>query len=287
MRKLLLLVLPLLAAFSSQAKQPAPVSAPVNVMTFNIRYDNPEDSLDNWKFRKDRVANAIRFYDADIVGTQEVLHNQLEDLKQRLPGYGVIGVGREDGKEKGEYSALWYRKDRFTLLDSGYFWLSETPEVAGSLGWDGACERIASWAKLQDKVSGRKFFALNTHLDHVGVVARRESISLILDKVNKLSGGLPVIVTGDFNADPDSDVIKHVTDSKNSQHLTDSRQIADIVYGPAWSFHDFGKIPYARRPLIDYVFVRNGLKVSRYGVLAETENNAFLSDHAPILVTVK
>ncbi len=287
MRKLFLLVLPLLAALSSQAKQSAPASAPVNVMTFNIRYDNPEDSLDNWKFRKDRVANAIRFYDADIVGTQEVLHNQLEDLKQRLPGYGVIGVGREDGKEKGEYSALWYKKDRFTLLDSGYFWLSETPEVAGSLGWDGACERIASWAKLQDKISGRKFFALNTHLDHVGVVARRESISLILDKVNKLSGGLPVIVTGDFNANPDSDVIKHVTDPKNSQHLTDSRQIAAIVYGPAWSFHDFGGIPYARRPLIDYVFVRNGLKVSRYGVLAETENNAFLSDHAPILVTVE
>lgn len=287
MRKLLLFVLPLLAALSSQAKQPAPASAPVNVMTFNIRYDNPEDSLDNWKFRKDRVANAIRFYDADIVGTQEVLHNQMEDLKQRLPGYGVIGVGREDGKEKGEYSALLYKKDRFTLLDSGYFWLSETPEVPGSKGWDGACERIASWAKLQDKVSGRQFFALNTHLDHVGVVARRESISLILDKVNKLSGGLPVIVTGDFNANPDSDVIKYVTDSKNPQHLTDSRQIAAVVYGPAWSFHDFGKIPYARRPLIDYIFVRNGLNVSRYGVLAETENNAFLSDHAPILVTVE
>ena len=288
MRRLFLFVLPLLAAFSSQAKQTAaPVSAPVNVITFNIRYDNPDDSLDNWKFRKDRVANAIRFYDADIVGTQEVLHNQMEDLKQRLPGYGAIGVGREDGKEKGEYSALWYKKDRFTLLDSGYFWLSETPEVAGSRGWDGACERIATWAKLQDKVSGRKFFALNTHLDHVGVVARRESISLILDRVNKLSGGLPVIVTGDFNANPDSDVIKHVTDSKNTQHLTDSRQIAAVVYGPAWSFHDFGKIPYARRPLIDYVFVRNGLKVSRYGVLAETENNAFLSDHAPILVTVE
>ena len=287
MRKLLLFVLPLLAALSSQAKQPAPASAPVNVMTFNIRYDNPEDSLDNWKFRKDRVANAICFSDADIVGTQEVLHNQLEDLKQRLPGYGVIGVGREDGKEKGEYSALLYKKDRFTLLDSGYFWLSETPEVPGSKGWDGACERIASWAKLQDKVSGRQFFALNTHLDHVGVVARRESISLILDKVNKLSGGLPVIVTGDFNANPDSDVIKYVTDSKNPQHLTDSRQIAAVVYGPAWSFHDFGKIPYARRPLIDYVFVRNGLKVSRYGVLAETENNAFLSDHAPVLVTVE
>ena len=184
MRKLFLLFLPLFAASCGQVKQQAPAPEPVNVMSFNIRYDNPEDSLDNWQYRKDRAANAIRFYDVDILGTQEVLHNQLEDLKQRLPEYGVIGVGREDGKEKGEYSALWYKKDRFNLLDSGYFWLSETPEVAGSKGWDGACERIASWAKLQDKVSGKEFFALNTHLDHVGVAARREGISLMLDKVN-------------------------------------------------------------------------------------------------------
>lgn len=287
MKNLFLLLLPLVAASCGQVKQQTSAPQPVNVMSFNIRYDNPEDSLDNWQYRKDRAANAIRFYDVDILGTQEVLHNQLEDLKQRLPGYAVIGVGREDGKEKGEYSALWYKTDRFDLLDSGYFWLSETPEVAGSKGWDGACERIASWAKLQDKKSGKKYFALNTHLDHVGVAARREGISLILDRVNELSDGLPVIVTGDFNSDPQSDVIKHITDAANPEHLTDSRDVAAIVYGPSWSFHDFGNIPYDRRPLIDYVFVNQGLKVLRYGVLAEMENNAFLSDHAPVLVTVE
>ena len=117
-------------------------------------------------------------------------------------------------------------------------------------------------------------------------MARREGISLILDKVNELSEGLPVIVTGDFNSEPESDVIAHITDPSNPEHLSDARQISPIVYGPAWSFHDFGKIPYEERELIDYVFVRNGLKVLRYGVLAETENNAFLSDHAPVLVTV-
>lgn len=287
MKRILLLFLPFLAASCGQVKQQAPASEPINVMSFNIRYDNPEDSLDNWKFRKDRAANAIRFYNVDILGTQEVLHNQLEDLKQRLPEYDVIGVGREDGKEKGEYSALWYKKDRFTLIDSGYFWLSETPEVAGSKGWDGACERIASWAKLKDKITGKEVFALNTHLDHVGVVARREGISLMLDKVNQLSDGLSVIVTGDFNSEPESDVIKHVTDPTNPEHLTDAREVSPIVYGPLWSFHDFGKIPYEHRPLIDYVFVRNGFKVVRYGVLAETENESFLSDHAPVLVTVE
>ena len=128
---------------------------------------------------------------------------------------------------------------------------------------------------------------MDTHLDHVGGMARREGISLMLERVNELSDGLPVIVTGDFNSEPESDVIKHVTDSANPEHLTDARQASSIVYGPSWSFHDFGKIPYNKRPLIDYVFVRNGLKVLRYGILAETENNGFLSDHTPVLVTVE
>lgn len=287
MKKIVLLLLPFLAASCGQVKKQVAASEPVNVMSFNIRYDNPEDSMNNWKFRKERVANAVRFYDVDIVGMQEVLRNQLEDLRQRLPEYGVVGVGREDGKEKGEYSALWYRKSRFTLLDSGNFWLSETPEVAGSKGWDGACERIASWAKLKDAVSGKEYLALNTHLDHVGVVARREGVNLILEKVNELGGELPVIVTGDFNSEPESDVIKNITDPNNPKHLTDTRLASPVVYGPSWTFHDFDKLPYDKRPLIDYVFVRNGLSVLRYGVLAETENESLLSDHAPVLVTVE
>lgn len=289
MKKIYLLFLPLLAAACRQGgfSASASVEEPVNVMTFNIRYDNPEDSLNNWAYRKDLVANAIRFYEADIVGSQEVLHNQLEDLKQRLPEYEVIGVGREDGKEQGEYSALWYRKDRFSVMESGWFWLSETPEVAGSKGWDGACERIATWAKLQDKIAGKAYFILNTHLDHVGVAARREGVKLVLDKVQELGGDLPVVVTGDFNAEPESDVIKQVTNPADPEHLTDARTVAKLVYGPDWTFHDFGSIPYDRRSRIDFIFVKNGLKVERYGILAETENEAFLSDHAPVLVSVK
>lgn len=285
--KSILRLLPLLLLSSCQCGNEKETEAqPIHVMSFNIRYDNPEDSLDNWKYRKDRAATAILFYEADIVGTQEVLHNQLEDLKQRLPQYGVVGVGREDGKEKGEYSALWYNKERFDLTDSGYFWLSETPEVAGSKGWDGACERIATWVKLKEKKGGREYFALNTHLDHVGVAARREGVTLMLNRVNELAGSLPVIVTGDFNADPESDVIAHVTDQNDPLHLTDSRTISPIVYGPAWTWHDFGQLPYDRRPLIDYVFVRGNLQVLKYGILAEMENEAFLSDHAPVLVQV-
>lgn len=128
---------------------------------------------------------------------------------------------------------------------------------------------------------------MNTHLDHVGREARREGVNLVLKRVNELAADAPVIVTGDFNATPDSDVISQVTDTENPFHLIDARSVAGLVYGPAWTFHDFGNIPYERRPLIDYIFVRNGLEVVKYGVLAEMENGEFLSDHAPVFAVVK
>lgn len=259
--------------------------ADFSVMSFNIRYDNGGDGDHNWELRRDRVADAIRFYQPDILGTQEVLANQLDDLRERLEAYDVVGVGREDGARQGEAAALWWRRDRWELLDSGNFWLSETPEVAGSMGWDGACVRIASWALLRDRSTGRELLALNTHLDHVGEMARREGVSLILNRVEQLSGGRPVVVTGDFNSTPDSDVVGHVTDRALAYHLDDSRSLSTLVYGPAWSFHDFGRLPVERRVLIDYVFT-HGLHPARYGVLAETHNGQWLSDHCPVLVYV-
>lgn len=287
MKKWTFLVAPLLAVACSGGQQAASMDEPIDVMSFNVRYDNPGDSLNNWRFRKDRVANAIRFYDAEIVGTQEVLHGQLLDLQQRLPEYGVVGVGREDGKEKGEYSALWYKKDRFEVMDSGNFWLSETPEVAGSKGWDGACERIAAWARLKDKATGKVILALNTHLDHVGEVARREGVALVLDRAEALGEGARIVVTGDFNAGPESEVIRQVTDTAQPKHLTDARTVSPIVYGPDWTFHDFGRWPQEKRERIDYVFLGEGWKVTRYGVLAELDNEAYLSDHNPVLVTIQ
>ncbi|MCI5581593.1 MAG: endonuclease/exonuclease/phosphatase family protein [Phocaeicola plebeius] len=287
MKKWTFLVAPLLAVACSGGQQAASMDEPIDVMSFNVRYDNPGDSLNNWRFRKDRVANAIRFYDAEIVGTQEVLHGQLLDLQQRLPEYGVVGVGREDGKEKGEYSALWYKKDRFEVIDSGNFWLSETPEVAGSKGWDGACERIAAWARLKDKTTGKVILALNTHLDHVGEVARREGVALVLDRAEALGEGARIVVTGDFNAGPESEVIRQVTDTAQPKHLTDARTVSPIVYGPDWTFHDFGRWPQEKRERIDYVFLGEGWKVTRYGVLAELDNEAYLSDHNPVLVTIQ
>lgn len=259
----------------------------LNVMSYNIRYDNPEDSLNNWQYRKDVAAKIIKTKDIDIVGTQEVLHNQLVDLQERLPEYTAIGVGRQDGIEKGEYSALFYKRDRFTEVSSGYFWLSETPEVAGSIGWDGACERIATWAILKDKQTGREVFAINTHLDHVGKIARQEGVTLLLTKAAELSKGLPIIMTGDFNATPDSDVIKHVTNTSLKEHLTNAKTIAKEFTGTEWTFHDFGKIPVENRDYIDYIFVSSNIETDKFEVLPEKLDEVFLSDHVPVVAKIK
>lgn len=257
----------------------------LNIMTFNIRYDNPDDGLNNWKFRKENAIKLIQFQEVDVLGAQEVLSSQLKEMTAQLQEYNAIGVGREDGKEKGEYSPILYKKDKFTLLKSGYFWLSETPEKP-SKGWDAACERIATWAQLKDKATGKKFFVLNTHFDHIGAVAREESVKLILNRTSELSEGLPQIVMGDFNANPESNVIQGIVRPTNAISLFDSKKRASLVYGPDWSFHDFGRIPFAERPLIDYIFISKNVKVLKYGVLAETVNEYFLSDHTPVLLKV-
>lgn len=259
----------------------------LNVMSFNIRYDNPDDSLNNWQYRKDVAAKTIKNQKADIVGTQEVLVNQLNDLKSRLPEYNAIGVGREDGIEKGEYSAILYKKDRFKEIKSGYFWLSETPEVAGSKGWDGACERIATWAILEDISSKKQLFFINTHLDHVGKIARQEGVTLLLSRANALANGLPIIMTGDFNATPESDVIKHVTDVNSPEHLIHSKDIAVEKSGTDWTFHGFGRVPMERREFIDYVFVSKGIKVAKHSVLPEKLDDIFISDHSVVVAQIE
>lgn len=264
----------------------------INVMSYNVRYDNPEDSLNSWQYRKDIAAQIIKDQNIDIVGAQEVLSNQLSDLSDRLPQYAALGVGREDGKEKGEYSPILYRKDRFDEVESGYFWLSETPEVAGSKGWDGACERIATWVILKEKESGKQVFAINTHLDHVGKAARQEGVTLLITRANELAKGLPIIITGDFNAEPGSDVVKHVLAEDNPVRMHDSRKVA-VVEGEnqegEWTFHGFGEVPAERREYIDYIFVSSQIIVDKYQVLPEKMNDIYLSDHRPIIaeITIK
>lgn len=259
-------------------------SAPtLNVMTFNMRYDNPEDGENNWRFRRERAAEVIVSHDIDVFGTQELLVNQLNDLKELLPGYAAVGVGREDGAEAGEFSAVFFKRDRFAPLESGTFWLSETPEVAGSRGWDGACERVATWVVLRDK-SGREFLFINTHLDHVGQVARDEGVSLLMKRIGSLRGERPVILTGDFNSEPGSSVVAHV---QKDGVLRDVKAVAPLKFGTAWSFSDFGLLPEAERPLLDYIFVSGGFDADRYEVLPDTLGGGYVSDHAPVMAVVE
>lgn len=255
----------------------------LSVMTFNMRYDNPEDGQNNWRFRRERVAGVIKAQEVDVLGTQELLSNQFNDLSGLLTGYQGVGVGRLDGVESGEYCAVFFRKDRFTLLDSGTFWLSETPEVVGSLGWDGACERIATWVVLRDR-DGREFFFIDTHLDHVGQVARDEGVSLLMKRIETLSGGRPVILTGDFNSEPGSSVVAHV---QKDGVLRDAKAIAAQRSGTDWSFSDFGQIPEAERPLLDYIFVSGDIEAVRYEVLPDSFDGGYVSDHAPVMAVVK
>ena len=255
----------------------------LSVMTFNMRYDNPEDGQNNWRFRRERVAGVIKAQEVDVLGTQELLSNQFNDLSGLLTGYQGVGVGRLDGAESGEYCAVFFRKDRFTLLDSGTFWLSETPEVVGSLGWDGACERIATWVVLRDR-DGRELFFIDTHLDHVGQVARDEGVSLLMKRIETLSGGRPVILTGDFNSEPGSSVVAHV---QKDGVLRDAKAIAAQRSGTDWSFSDFGQIPEAERPLLDYIFVSGDIEAVRYEVLPDIFAGGYVSDHAPVMAVVK
>ena len=256
--------------------------AKVDVMSFNIRLDHVADSLNNWKYRKDAAAQMIAYYTPDVVGMQEVLKNQLDDLKNRLPQYTALGVGRADGKEKGEYCSLFYKTDRFDLVKSGNFGLSETPDSIGIKGWDAACERIVTWAVLKDKVSGKELAAFNTHFDHIGKVARRESAVLLLAKIREIASDLPVVITGDFNGTVDSDPISVLTEGG----MQNTYFASDVVYGPAWSFHDFGRIPVEERQLIDFIFVNGQVVANKFRVIADKPDNGYLSDHAPILANL-
>ncbi|WP_337419707.1 endonuclease/exonuclease/phosphatase family protein [Phocaeicola sp.] len=251
--------------------------------TFNIRYDNPADSLNNWQYRKDHVAEFIKTQDIDIVGMQEVLHNQLEDLKARLPEYAEVGVGREDGKTKGEYAPLFYKKGRFEVLDSNTFWLSQYPDSVGFIGWDGACTRIATWAKLKDKKSGKIFMAVNTHFDHVGTEARRKGALLIIEKIKEIVGDQPAVLTGDFNVTEQSEAYETIT--TNEFVLKDAYKEAAQREGVSYTFHDFGRIPADSCQKIDFIFVTPQIKVQDSYIPQEAKQAGdFLSDHNPEVV---
>lgn len=251
----------------------------VRVMSFNIRYDNPADSANVWTFRKDSVAAYIQSTGSDIIGMQEVLNNQLNDLQTELPDYAYVGVGREDGHTKGEYAPIFYRKDKFELVDGSTFWLSESPDSV-SLGWDAACVRIATWAKLKNKQTGAIFLAVNTHFDHVGVEARRQSALLIIEKIKEIVGEHPTMLTGDFNVSDSSEAYQTLT--TNAFVLKDAWKVASHKEGVEYTFHDFGRYPQDQREKIDFIFVTPNITVGKAVIKSsELSNGLYLTDHNP------
>lgn len=241
--------------------------AEFNVATYNIRQLNEGDDArgDGWAVRCPMVAQIIRFHDFDIFGTQEGFKSQLEDLKALLPGYDYTGVAREDGKDVGEHSAIFYNTALFELLDHGDFWLSETPDRPG-LGWDAACVRICSWGRFLHKPSGREFQFFNLHLDHVGTRARVESVLLVQRMMKELGLGLPTFLTGDFNVDQKHEMYGVLA---SSDFLADAFHTAAFVYAPNGTFNGWQTDGFTDSR-IDHIFVSTDVTVDRYGVLTDT-----------------
>lgn len=255
---------------------------PLAVATYNVRYDNPADIGNLWKDRAPVIANLIRFHDFDIVGTQEAWKNQIADLDESLPEYNWYGVGRNDGIDSAEFSAIFYKKDKFKLLKSGNFWLSTTPEKP-SFGWDAVnCKRVCSWVQLQRIKDGRKFYVFNTHFDHEGATARIESSKLVLQKIREIAGDAPVLFTGDLNTDHESESYNILA---NSGLLIDTYQQVKHPYVNNTSFNGFGRSFKGDR-IIDHVFTTKHFSTHKWGLLTDTYYGKFPSDHFPVVAVV-
>ena len=244
------------------------VAQELTVATYNIRNANKGDAErgNGWERRCPWVCGLIEFQGFDIFGSQEVLDGQLHDMLAQLPGYAYIGVGRDDGKAKGEYSPIFYKKERFRLLDEGHFWLSEVTDRPNK-GWDAALPRICTWGHFLDRQTRRRFWFFNLHMDHVGVRAREESAKLVVAKIREMCGPREfVILTGDFNVGETSESYAVLHDSGL---LYDTFDLAEIKY--AWTGTENGFDPDRKTfRHIDYVFVTSGFRVLRYGILTDT-----------------
>lgn len=265
------------------------ISQPIKVITFNIRIDLQSDGKNAWDNRKENLVSLLKFHKPDIFGLQEAQKHQIDFIEKSLPEYSWFGVGRDDGKDKGEFAAIFYRKDRFDTLSTSTFWCSETPDHPG-LGWDAAYQRITTFGKFNDKLSGKTFYLFNTHLDNEGKVARVESAKLIKSKMKFYCGNLPAILLGDFNSIPNSDPYNIITSNSTNESpfiLRDSRLISRCKpYGPHGTFTGFEITAKPEDP-IDFIFVRKGISVRLHAVLSDSFDGYLPSDHYPVMAEIE
>ncbi|MCL6296163.1 endonuclease/exonuclease/phosphatase family protein [Jejuia spongiicola] len=250
------------------------------VMTYNIRYDNPNDGDNQWSKRKAFLSNQIAYNNPDVFGIQEGLEHQVKYLDSIFTEYNYVGVGRDDGKTKGEYSAIFYNKERLSILSEGTFWLSETPNKI-SIGWDASMERICTYGLFKIKDSDQRFWVFNAHFDHIGNVAREKSAELIIKKIKEFNiNNLPVIVMGDFNLKPETKPIQLF-----SKVLNDTKNVSALKsFGPTGTYNGFNfNKPVSNR--IDYVFTsKKNIKVLKYAVLSDNKECKYPSDHLPVII---
>ncbi len=275
MKKIILLLAVSFGLFSTSLSQS------IKIVTYNIRYDNPNDGENRWDNRKEFLTDQIKFYEPDFLGTQEGLAHQICFLDSVLSQYDYIGVGRNDGKSDGEFSAIFYNSEKLTPIKYSTFWLSETPAIP-SKGWDAALNRICTYGLFENKTTKERLWVFNTHFDHRGVKARNNSAKLIIRKIRELNkGNLPVVFMGDLNLEPESEAIKYL-----STQMNDARSVSKIKFGPFGTFNGFNlDKPVTKR--IDYIFVSKGnVKVKKYAVLSDSKDLRYPSDHLPVYAEI-
>ncbi len=257
----------------------------LRVMSYNIRADRKSDGINRWAIRKYNVFNLIRNRAPDVFGIQQVLRNQVYSLRDALPNYRHYGVGEQNGREGGEFAPIFYRADRFDLLDHGTFWLSKTPHIPGSEGWDARGPRICSWVKLHDRQASQTFYYFNTHFDSTGRTARLESARLILSQIKVITGySTPIILAGDFNSSPNSEVYQTFI---TNTIFSDSKYLSERSHcGPYSTFSTF----FVGDPVIkciDHIFVTSeDFKVLQHATLTDSNNGYYPSDHLPVLAEI-
>lgn len=267
----------------------------LRVMTFNIRYGTADDGEDSWPLRHQLVADVIADRDPDVLGVQEALKFQLDELSDRLGRYRIIGVGRDDGEEAGEYSAIMYRASRFESVSSGTFWLSDAPEVPGSIGWGNQITRICTWGLLRDRVSGQQFYIYNTHLDHQSQSARERAVELIASRIHNRPSADPVILTGDFNAGEENRAMRYLrgeserayapgTDPTAPANFRDTYRVVHRDSAAVGTFNAFRGDSTGEK--IDAVLVSGEWRVTAAAIVRTSVGGRYPSDHFPVVATI-
>ncbi len=260
----------------TEAREPEPAWT---VMTFNIRYGTADDGDDRWANREELVYGVIRDRDADIVGLQEALDFQIDAITDKVPGYGVIGVGRDDGATRGEFAAILFKLDRFFVDRSGTFWLSDTPDVVGSTSWGNEITRICTWARLIDRASGEAIMVYNTHFDHRSQQSRLASATLIGQRI-KTERDERVVLMGDFNAGENNQAMLYLTAHRGGPRLVDTFRAAHPDATGVGTFNGFRGDSDGDK--IDHVFVNDGFRTLDAGIDRTSEDGRFPSDHFPV-----